>query len=38
MALLSGRETVILPFARSGNEPIIYQTVPTLFGFKFNPK
>jgi two-component system sensor histidine kinase MtrB len=27
---LSGRETVILPFARSGNEPIIYQTVPTL--------
>jgi len=27
---LSGRETVILPFAKSGNEPIIYQTVPTL--------
>ena len=27
---LSGRETVILPFAKSGNEPRIYQTVPTL--------
>lgn len=27
---LSGRETVILPFAKSGNEPIVYQTVPTL--------
>jgi two-component system sensor histidine kinase MtrB len=27
---LSGRETVILPFAKDGNEQSIYQTVPTL--------
>ena len=35
---LSGRETVILPFAKSGNEQSIYQTVPTLLVLDSIPK
>jgi len=35
---LSGRETVILPFAKSGNEQSVYQTVPTLLVLDSIPK